>query len=320
MKFLFVGDPIEQLKPKGDSSLVFVRQALARKHEVYWTTDTGIEWNEREVFVTVDRCIECNLGELPKMGGAKAFPINEMDGVWIRKDPPFDDSYVRLCWMLGLAENKVWMFNRPSVLLRYHEKLISMEAMVQGFLKESDIIPTHIGRSQPAIDFIKRTKSEKTVEKPFFGYAGKEVRLIDSKVFCQRDRVEEVSWALIQPFQKAVLTEGDRRVFLLEGELLGHFARIPKAGQFVSNLAQGGTALKSPLSDQEVEVLKRLGSFLKAAKIELAGADLIGGKVSEVNITSPTGLANLIDLESRDYSIEIMDFAEAQVEKFKSDK
>jgi glutathione synthase len=107
-----------------------------------------------------------------------------------------------------------------------------------------------------------------------------------------------------------ILRYGDRRVFFLDGKVLAHFVRRPPAGGFISNLAQGGTAVAEPLPPGADAVLEKLGRFLKAAGIVLAGADLIGRRISEVNITSPTGLRSLETLEGNDYASPIIELVE----------
>jgi glutathione synthase len=116
----------------------------------------------------------------------------------------------------------------------------------------------------------------------------------------------------MQPFEPKV-KDGDRRVFFLDGKLLASVVRVPKAGGYVSNLAQGGSAVSKPLSAKEKAVCLRLGKFLKAKKITLAGADLIGSKVSEVNITSPTGLRNILELENKNYADDVIRWIENKV-------
>ena len=115
---------------------------------------------------------------------------------------------------------------------------------------------------------------------------------------------------MVQPYLEEIVEQGDRRVFFLDGELLAEFVRFPKEGGFIANLAQGGSAKKVPLSDVERAVCDRLGKFLKHTGIVFAGADLIGSKVSEVNITSPTGLCSLHALEGNDYGAPILDWLE----------
>jgi len=309
MKLLFLADPITQLKPKGDSTLALLRCALHRGMHVYWATDRDLEVVGEDLRITATKVVHCEDGEVPLVCAPERNSIFSFDACFIRKDPPFDSKYVKLCWLLGLAEERVWMMNPPSLLLRFHEKLIPLEARLRGFLEADDLIPTHIGTRKSADQFVQEGRWPQIVAKPFFGHGGHDVTLISSS---QVPKLPEED-LLVQPYQSEVTLTGDRRVFLLDGEVLAHFARIPKAGNFVSNLAQGGTAISSPVTARETAALKRLGRFLKETGIILAGADVIGGRISEVNVTSPTGLMSLIALEHHDYSEEILSFAERSV-------
>lgn len=308
MKIIFVADAVEKLKPAGDSSLALVRAALKRGHEVTWATAEDVEFVGHSVSVQAARVLECSPEGAPRLEEKKWHPLTAMDAAFIRKDPPFDANYVKLCWLLALAEKKVWMLNPPSLLLRYHEKLVPLEALAQGFLEEGDIIPTHIGSLSRAKEFIEELKPPKVITKPFLGFGGGDIELREAERFLSAN--DSHIDTLTQPFREEILKYGDRRVFFLNGKLLAHFVRKPKAGGYVSNLAQGGSAVSAPLTKKEEEVIGRLGRFLKNAGIILAGADLIGHFVSEVNITSPTGLRSLEHLDKKDYADDIVSYAE----------
>ena len=316
-KFLIVADPVDRLKPKGDSSLVLVREMLRRGHRVFWALDSGIEY-AGHVSAWAFPVESCERDELPVLGRPDWQELSSMEAVLIRRDPPFDASYVRLCWLLALAESKTWMFNRPSLLLRYHEKLVPLEAHAQGFLHDEDIISTHMGTLDRAKDFARAGKFHEVITKPFLGFAGGGVEKMSAADFMASSRSADTDEALVQPFVGEVVKEGDRRVFFLGGELLAQFTRMPKSGGFISNLAQGGTALSAPLSTAQKAVLGRLGEFLKSSGIELAGADLIGNRISEVNITSPTGLRSLEALEGNDYAGKIVDYMEKRAQAWQS--
>ncbi len=311
MKFLFVADRWERIHPATDTSLAIVRTALGRKHKVAWTTGDAVRLEDGRVRARVIPCLSCADESLPDTGNEEDRAIAEFDAIWIRKDPPFDDSYVSLCWLLCVEESRVLMLNRPSLLLRYHEKMIPFEAVAQGFLKPSDLIPTHIGDAASARAFLERGGYETAVRKPFFGFGGSEILKFSplKGEFPAQDELE-----LTQPFQSEVTTQGDRRLFYLRGKFLGDFVRLPKSGGFVSNLAQGGSASLAPLSAPQRAVVDRLGKFLKKSGIVFAGADLIGRRISEVNITSPTGLRSYLKLTGKDLSEKLIDYAEAEAE------
>lgn len=307
MKILFVADEVSKLKPKGDSSLALARAAISLGHEVHWTTETGLGLRKFETVATTFRCEAFTIDTLPELTDEKTRFIRDFNAVLIRKDPPFDESYLKLCWLLTPLEEKIFMLNRPSILLRNHEKMIPFEAVAAGMLSEEDVIPTFISDPEGTRAFLAKDKV-RAVHKPFLGFGGNDVKLVESSK--DLDRVlANPGRELIQPFQEEIV-HGDRRVLFLNGEVIGHFVRMPPPKSFLSNLAQGGNAVSRPLDSIEDRLMRKLGLFLKHAHIDFAGADVIGHKISEVNITSPTGIRSVQALEGRDVSTEIIKFCE----------
>lgn len=301
MKILLVSDPVDKLHPKGDSSLVIVREALRRGWEVYWNEGRDIYFSIDRVKARCAKVVDCPAGDAPRLASFADETVREFSTVFIRKDPPFDAKYIELCWILALEEPHVRMINRPSQLVRYHEKLVPWEAVAQGFLKQEDIIPSFIEGFKAAQS---QLDGEQVIVKPFLGFGGRNIeKLTKSQFQSQPERTD----VFIQPFLPQIEKVGDRRVFFINGRLSGHFVRLPAKGGYVSNLAQGGSAVLGELSQAEMQVFGRLEKFLQHHEIFLAGADAIGPLISEVNITSPTGLAQLIELEGRDYSSDILD-------------
>jgi glutathione synthase len=203
--------------------------------------------------------------------------------------------------------------------MRYHEKLVPLEAWAQGFLEPGDLIPTYIGPLPGAKALVRERGIGQVVTKPFLGFGGSRVVVHEAGAFLGWKPTEaETEEMLVQPLEPAVLKRGDRRVFFLEGKIIGDFVRMPAEGSYISNLAQGGKAVAMKLEPAERAALERLGKFLAHAGIDLAGADLIGRKISEVNITSPTGIRSLMSLEGRDISVEILDLLEKRIREDRS--
>lgn len=305
MNFLFIGDPIRNLKAKTDSSLALVREYLYREHEVHWTTAEDLYLWEGRVYARVDNITACVDQSLPATENIKdPQPINSYDGVWIRKDPPFDQSYFSLCWLLALEEKNVPIFNKPSLLLRYHEKLLPLEAVEQGFLQTEEVIPTFMptGKRLPIPTNFPRGES---VSKPWLGFAGKDVTLLPSPQTPE-------PYFLLQPLQKEIHRSGDRRVFFLDGDVIGSFVRMPPEGDIRSNIASGGKGVLKDMSKKEIALTDRVGAFLKEVGIVFAGADMIHEKISEINITSPTGLLTYHSIGGPKLAPNIVNFTEEQ--------
>ncbi len=290
MKILVVADPQVRLNRKIDTGLSMAQEALRRGHEVYWATDRDVSFEKGVVRVNAQK-IYGKSSPLKK-------PLTYFQSVWIRKDPPFDDSYVTLCWLLALHEKEILMINRPSLLLRYHEKMLPFEAEKAGFLKKTEVIPTWMFGSGKG----ERMKG-KCITKPWLGHGGLGVRL-------HKFQTKPAPQALLQPFLKGVVTNGDRRVFFLNGKYAGDYVRLPAPGKIVANLNQGARPVLRPMSKKEKDICRRLGKFLGSTGILLAGADIIDERVSEINITAPTSFNVLRDLAGIDLDRAYVDFVE----------
>jgi glutathione synthase len=192
--------------------------------------------------------------------------------------------------------------------------MLPLEAARAGFLKQVDLIPTLISQDRTAIlKFVKQIKTDEIILKPFYGFAGHEIRKIGREHFLAApgEYLADHHDLMIQPFVPEVRTEGDQRIFVLGGKYKGNFVRLPQGNSIISNLARGGRAELRPLTAPQKRVIKRVEKYIKFLGIDFAGVDLIGTKVGEINITSPTGLGvyermsgvnlakNLVDLYLR---------------------
>ncbi len=261
-----------------------------------------------KVKVHARRCLKIDPDVVPELGDVEERDVRSFSAVWIRKDPPFDTSYVSLCWLLSLEEKNVCMLNSPSLLLRYHEKLIPFEAVAAGFLKPRETVPTHIGDSASARRFLEGGEYDPAIRKPFLGFAGADVKKFSLRAGDALPKQEALE--LTQPFLGQIAKVGDRRVIFLGGKVIGDFVRLPKQGEFVSNIARGGSAHLVPMNARQKEVARRLGAFLKKVGIVFAGADMIGNLVSEVNITSPTGLRSFESVGGPKLASQIVTYVE----------
>lgn len=306
MDFLIIGDPIRSLKPKTDTSLGMAREALLRTHTVHWATAEDLFLWDGRVHARVDEITGCAEGSLPATETVpEPVAINSYDGVWIRKDPPFDVSYLSLCWLLALEENNVPMMNKPSLLLRYHEKMLPWEALEKGFLRHDEVIPSFMPtgkRFKVPADFPRG----ECVTKPWLGHGGKDVVAIPSPQTPE-------PYHFLQPLQKDIHRTGDRRIWFLDGDVIGSFTRIPQPGEIKSNIASGGKGVMREMSKKERDLADRVGAYLKEIGIAFAGVDMLAEKISEINITSPTGLLTYHDLGGPRLVPLLLNYAEGLV-------
>ncbi|MBN8555589.1 MAG: hypothetical protein J0L93_09105 [Deltaproteobacteria bacterium] len=307
MNVLFIADEFEKLNPKSDTSLMILHSLLKLRKlnriKSFWATDKHFSWTSGGLEIGAQEILKSQAFQIPKARDLKTYAIKNFDLIFIRKNPPFDRSYVNLCWLLAPYEKSIKMVNSPSALLRHHEKMLPLEAQVLGFLKESDLIPTCVTRDEEiAKKFIQKQKGSEFILKPFYGFGGTEIEVISRSELLAKLKVilSHEADRMIQPLQKEIYELGDRRVFFFKGKYAGDIVRLPKTGSVVSNLAQGGSAAFRPLSASEKKVIQKLEKYLKSIKVDFAGADLIGDKVSEVNVTSPTGFAAYQNILKKD--------------------
>ncbi|MEO1641931.1 MAG: glutathione synthase [Pseudomonadota bacterium] len=221
---------------------------------------------------------------------------DDIDVVLMRQDPPFDMAYITACHILELLKPDTLVLNDPEHVRSGPEKLYPLA--IQEFMP-----PTLVSRDRAAINTF-RNEHKDVIVKPLYGFGGGDVfhvkpgdnnfgPLVD--LFLGRTREP----LIVQAFLPAV-AEGDKRIILINGEPVGGFNRIPQKGHARSNLAVGGTAEASDLSEADLAICKAIGPDLKAKGQLLVGIDVIGGRLTEVNNTSPTGVQQVRDFTGRD--------------------
>jgi glutathione synthase len=222
--------------------------------------------------------------------------IEDVDVILMRQDPPFDMAYITACHILELLKPHTLVVNDPEHVRSGPEKLYPL-------LHPEFVPPTLISRDKAAMAAF-RDEYKDVIVKPLYGFGGGDVfhvkpgdnnfgPLID--LFLGRTREP----LIVQAFLPAV-SEGDKRIILINGEAVGGFNRVPLKGHARSNLAVGGTAQPSELSEADVAICDAIGPELKARGQILVGIDVIGGRLTEVNNTSPTGVQQVRDFTGRD--------------------
>lgn len=221
---------------------------------------------------------------------------DDVDVVLMRQDPPFDMAYITACHLLELLAPDTLVMNDPTHVRSGPEKLYPL--LVPEFMP-----PTLISRDQTEIEAF-RADHKDVIVKPLYGFGGGDVFRVkpdDSnfgaliELFLGRTREP----LIVQAFLPAV-ADGDKRIILIDGEAVGGFNRVPLKGHARSNLAVGGTAEPSELSEADLAICAAIGPDLKARGQVLVGIDVIGGRLTEVNNTSPTGVQQVRDFTGRD--------------------
>lgn len=297
MRILIIADELSQLRPKNDTSIALAAESLQRGHQVWWSDSDKVSLRGHAPVVQAAPVRAAVLKVLPQLEAWERYPLTAFDAVLIRKNPPFNEEYIRLCWFLAPYETRLVISNRPSLLVHHHEKMIPIQAVAAGLLRSEEIIPSCVSRDAAMVaDFMAEQNAPAWIMKPWTGYGGHGVRKVDSTAGVIDAVGSSDQLMIVQPFLPTIATNGDRRIFYIDGEIAADFVRLPQAGGFISNLASGGRAEFRPMDGPTRDRAERLGQFLCTVGFDFAGADLIDGYVSEVNVTSPTGLVSLLDL------------------------
>lgn len=293
-------DPLESVNIDGDTTFALAEVAQARGMElfVYGPEDMSLEQGRVTAEVRPARVQRVKgtpglFGERVRLDLAK-----DVDVILMRQDPPFDMSYITACHLLEQVADETLVVNDPAGVRSSPEKIFP--------LMFPDLMPpTLVSRDLSAIEAF-RARHKDIIIKPLYGHGGAGVfRLKEddsnfdslTELFFSRSR-EPV---MVQAFLPAV-SEGDKRIILIDGDAVGALNRRPKEGQVRSNLVVGGTAEASELSDADQRICDAIGPELKRRGLVLTGIDVIGGRLTEVNVTSPTGVQAIKKLSGIDIS------------------
>ena len=295
MKFAFVVDPLDTLNPKKDSSYAMMREARVRGHQLYVLQQRDIAWKNGMVvgfarrFDLIDSPIPSNTWY--EQGDAQEMALAEFDAVLMRKDPPFDMEYVYSTYLLEMAEKQgAFVINRPCAIRDHNEKLAIMEFT-------QFIPPSLVTRQEVLIrDFLAEHKD--IILKPLDGMGGASIFRVHSTDHNIGVIIETLTHygtrtIMAQRFLPEIV-EGDKRILLIAGKPVAQaLARKPKPGETRGNLAAGGTGIVQPLTPRDLEIAETLGKILHQRGLMLVGLDVIGDYVTEINVTSPTGMQEI---------------------------
>jgi glutathione synthase len=308
---IFVIDPPERLDPPTDTSLAIMRESLARGHRVFFCTLSELRLETGRPAARV-RPVRFPPGqELFEAGEMEDIDLCGIDILHMRKDPPVDEAYLHATYILDQLPPKVLQVNPSRALRNQCEKLIP--------LYFPGLMPDSLVTRSPAdlAAFLERHR--RIVVKPLDDCSGRGILAISREESDPRGRFEEVTlgglrFVQAQPFLPEIV-KGDKRVLLLGGELLGWVARVPAEGEFRSNINAGGHCVPCDLNDSDRAICTRLGPWLVREGIHLAGVDIVGTKVLEVNITSPSCLREMNLLTGEALETRILDYLEASCRK-----
>jgi glutathione synthase len=280
-------DPLQSINIDGDSTFVLMLEAEARGYALWHYEPRHLALSAGRLLarahpVTVRR----ERGNHFTFGPAETLDLGAMDVVLMRQDPPFDMAYITATHLLELIHPKTLVVNDPASVRNAPEKLF--------VLQFRDLMPeTLVTADRDAILAFRREHGD-IVVKPLFGNGGAGVFLVRAadpnlnallELFTERSREPLMVQRYVPDVRK-----GDKRIILVDGEPMGAINRVPAEGEARSNMHVGGRPEPTTMTDREREICARIGPALKAKGLTFVGIDVIGGYLTEINVTSPTGL------------------------------
>lgn len=289
MKLAFILDPLDQLKTAKDSSLAIMHEALNRGHQVFVSLQHDLFLRHGQAKL-VSKPWAWN-GHSAVVGESQESLPTAFDAIIMRKDPPFDNEYLYSTYVLEIAANQgAKVYNSPSAMRDWNEKL-----SVTRFI---DLAPASLVTANNGLlrEFLQ--EQQDIVVKPLDGMGGSSVFRLKTKDPNLGVILETVTdfgrrTIMAQRYLPEIL-QGDKRIIMIDGEPLPYaLARIPMAGETRGNLAAGGTGVAQALSKRDLSIAHTVGPVLKQAGLFFVGLDVIGEYLTEINVTSPTGMVEI---------------------------
>ncbi|WP_171239861.1 glutathione synthase [Ruegeria sp. HKCCA5491] len=310
MKIAFQMDPIGAVDINADSSFRLAEEAQKRGHSLFFYGPDQLAYQEGRITARgQDMTVQRIAGNPAELGPEREVDLAEFDVVWLRQDPPFDMHYITSTHLLDRLKGQTLVVNDPFWVRNYPEKLLVLDF--------PDLTPpTTIARDLQTIKAFKE-KHDDIILKPLYGNGGAGVFRLDAN-----DRNLTSLHELFTGFSREPLivqkflpdvSNGDKRVILVDGEPVGAINRVPAAGETRSNMHVGGRPEKIGLSERDLEICAAIGPLLKEKGQIFVGIDVIGDYLTEINVTSPTGIQELERFDGVNIAEKIWQAIEAKV-------
>ena len=305
IKVGFQMDPLDNIDPRLDTSFRLAEEAELRGYSVFHYLPNNLTFNKTRIIAN-GHFVKLNRKQNPSFTILKNKTIDighDLDILWLRQDPPFNMDYLSSTYLLDFVGNETLIVNNPFWVRNFPEKLL--------VLNYPQLMPATIITSRIEVIQEFREKYGDIILKPLYGNGGAGVFKINynDKNFValfELFQMNSTEPLIAQEFLPEV-TNGDKRIILLDGEILGAINRIPQKGEIRSNMHVGGKAVATELSIDEIKICEQIGSTLKEHGQIFVGIDVIGGKLTERNVTSPTGLQELEKFENKNLASKVWD-------------
>ncbi|QQX80891.1 glutathione synthase [Shewanella sp. KX20019] len=314
IKLGIVMDPISDINIKKDSSFAMLMAAQSRGYQLFYMEMNDLAMVNGQAMATMRALtVKEDPQDFYQLEEAIDTPLADLDVILMRKDPPFDTEFIYATYMLERAEEQgVLIVNKPQSLRDANEKLFT--AWFSEFTPE-----TVVTRDEQRIRAFHKEKGD-IILKPLDGMGGSSIFRVKKNdpnlgVIIETLTNEGQQYAMVQAFIPDI-TAGDKRILVVDGEPVPYsLARIPQKGETRGNLAAGGRGVAQPLSESDWHIARTLGPELKKRGLIFVGLDVIGDKLTEINVTSPTCIKEIEAAFEVDITGMLMDSIEARINK-----
>ncbi len=303
-------DPIERIDIRGDSTFAILLEAQRRGHEMFYYLPQNLTLHGRRLLARGAKLkVEDKEGDHYRLSDPCVEDLSTRDVVLLRQDPPFDMSYITTTYLLERIHPETLVVNDPAHVRNAPETVFVLDYL--------DLMPpTIITRSLDDVQEF-RARYQDVILKPLYGNGGAAIFRIARGDTNVASLVELFQTVFREPFMvqqyRPEIKEGDKRIILVDGEVAGAINRVPPAGETRSNLHVGGVAKPTTLTSHDEEICARLGPELKKRGLLFAGIDVIGPYLTEINVTSPTGIRQVTYFGGPDVAALIWDAIEKKV-------
>jgi glutathione synthase len=305
-------DPIERIDIRGDSTFALLLEAQRRGHDLFYYTPPNLALHGNRLLARGETLkVEDKIGAHYKLADARVEDLAKQDVVLLRQDPPFDMAYITTTHLLERIHPKTLVVNDPAHVRNAPEKIFVLDFL--------DLMPpTIVTRSLADVQAF-RAEMKDIILKPLYGNGGAAIFRIAPGDTNVGSLVELFQTVFREPFMvqqyRPEVRGGDKRIILVDGKAVGAINRIPPANETRSNLHVGGIAKPTELTARDREICERLGPELKRRGLLFAGIDVIGPYLTEINVTSPTGIRQVREFGGADIAALIWDAIEEKAGK-----
>jgi glutathione synthase len=303
-------DPIDRIDIRGDSTFALLLEAQRRGHRLFYYTPPMLTLDGQNLVATGQALeVADRLGEHYELGPVQRIDLAEVDVVLLRQDPPFDMAYITTTHLLERVHPRTLVVNDPASVRNAPEKVFVLEF--------SDLMPpTMVTRNAEDVRRFRERHGD-IIVKPLYGNGGASVFRIQAGDTNLNALIELFHTVFREPFMvqqyRPEVRDGDKRIILVDGEIAGAINRVPAAGETRSNMHVGGTPAKTDLTPRDHEICARLGPELKRRGLLFTGIDVIGPYLTEINVTSPTGIRQVKAFGGNDIAEMIWNAIERKV-------